>query len=474
LSELIVTGGVVITLDAQRRVIENGAVAMRGGRILAVGPAAEIAAQFPSPERVLDARGKAVLPGLIDTHAHAGHGLVKTLGNGDSAAWSEACRIIYSTASPAEFWFAEARLVGLERLKAGVTTGVSVLGGGDCIMRLDSPAAGEARARAIAEIGIRDIMAVGPRRPPFPHDYVLEDGTTRAISFEAMLETMGLLFERLHDRGRMRLSTFMPVYREATHDAAKVAEIKAQGRAVRELGTKFKARFHQDGHRNNSIAMADAMFGLLGPDAFLSHCTDLTDADIATLVKTGAHVIHNPTAIAAVRGFCPVVRLLDAGVNVAIASDGTAPDRSGDLFRHAFEAMRYAQRATRDDSLIPPGRALEMITVDAAAALGMEREIGSLEEGKRADLITVDLTAPHMVPANMPVWRVVCFATGADVRDVVIGGEVLMEGRRLSHLDEAEIVAAAEAETAQMLRRSGLSHLAVEEPGWGQTKYKRK
>ncbi|MBS7792150.1 amidohydrolase family protein [Roseococcus sp. SDR] len=469
MTELIVTGGTVITLDDARRVIPDGAVALRGGRIMGVGTAAEIAARFPKPARVLDAKGKAVLPGLIDTHAHAGHGLVKTMGNG-GPEWSEACRVIYSSASPAAFWYAEARLAGLERLKAGVTTGVSVLGGGDCIMRLDTPAAGEARARAIAEIGIRDIMAVGPRRPPFPHDFVMEDGSTRAIRFEDMLETMGLLFERVHDRGRMRLCTFMPVYREATHDAAKVAEIKAQGRAVRELGARFKARFHQDGHRTNSIVMADEMFGLLGPDAFLSHCTDLSDEDIATLVKTGAHVIHNPTAIAAVRGFCPVVKLLDAGVNVAVASDGTAPDRSGDMFRHAFEAMRYAQRAARDDSLIPPGRALEMITVDAAAALGMEREIGSLEEGKRADLITVDLTAPHMVPANMPVWRVVCYATAADVRDVVVGGELLMEGRRVAHLDEAEIVAAAEAETAQMLRRSGLSHLVAEDPGWRRTR----
>lgn len=463
----------VITLDATRRVIPDGAVAMRGGRILAVGTAAGIATQFPAPARVIEARGKAVLPGLIDTHAHAGHGLVKTLGNGDSAAWSEACRTIRSSASPASFWFAEARLVGLERLKAGVTTGVSVLGGGDCIMRLDAPAAGEARARAIAEIGIRDIMALGPRRPPFPHDFVMEDGSTPAIRFEDMLETMGLLFERLHDRGRMKLCTFMPGYREATHDAAKVAEIRKQGRAVRELGARFKARFHQDGHRANSIVMADAMFGLLGPDAFLSHCTDLTGEDIATLVRTGAHVIHNPTAIAAQRGFCPVAKLLDAGVNVAIASDGTAPERSGGMLRHAFEAMRYAQRAARDDSLLPPCRALEMITLDAAAALGMEREIGSLEEGKRADLITVDLTAPHMAPAGMPVWRVVCFATGADVRDVVIGGEVLMEGRRLAHLDEAEIVAAAEAETAQMLRRSGLAQMAVEEPGWGRVRYSR-
>jgi cytosine/adenosine deaminase-related metal-dependent hydrolase len=470
MSELLVAGGTVITLDEERRVIPDGAVAMRGGRILAVGTRAEVAKAFPAPERVLDARGKAVLPGLVDAHAHAGHGLVKTLGNGDFKAWGEACRVIYSSASPASFWYAEARLAALERLKAGVTTGVSVLGGGDCIMRVDTPAAGEARARAIDEIGLREVMAVGPRRPPFPHDYVMEDGSVSAIRFEDQLETMGLLFERLHGKGRMRLCTMMPVYRESTHDRAQVAEVKAQGRKVRELGAGFKTIFHQDGHRAGSIAMAQDMFGLLGPDAFLSHCTDLTDADIAALVKSGAHVVHNPTAIAAVTGFCPVVKLLDAGVNVAVGSDGTAPDRSGDLFRHAFEAMRYAQRAERDASLLPPGRALEMITIDAARAIGMGREIGSLEEGKRADLITVDLTAPHMVPANMPVWRVVCFATGADVRDVVIGGELLMEDRKLPHLDEAEIVAAAEAEAATMLRRSGLAWLAVEDPGWRRTR----
>ncbi|WP_424810607.1 amidohydrolase family protein [Roseococcus sp. YIM B11640] len=466
MSEILVSGGVVVTLDEERRVIEDGAVAMRGGRILAVGPRAEVERDFPSPDQRIDARGKAVLPGLVDAHAHAGHGLVKTMGNGDFAAWGEACRVIYSQASPPGFWYAEARLAALERLKAGVTTGVSVLGGGDCIMRTDTPAAGEARARAVDEVGIREVMAVGPRRPPFPHDYVMEDGATRAISFEDHLETMGLLFEALHGRGRMRLCTFMPVYRETVHDKAVVAGIRAQGRKVRELGATFNAIFHQDGHRAGSIAMAEEMFGLLGPDAFLSHCTDLTEADFAALKRSGAHVVHNPTALAAVSGFCPVVRLLEAGVNVAVGSDGTAPDRSGDLFRHAFEAMRYAQRAERDPSLIPPGKALEMITIDAAHAIGMGREIGSLEPGKRADLITVDLRAPHMAPANMPVWRIVCFATGADVRDVVIGGELLMEDRRLPHLDEAEIVAAAEAEAASMLRRSGLAWLAVEDPGW--------
>jgi len=464
---LLVTGGVLVTLDPARRVIPDGAVAIAGGRITAAGPRAEVEAALPAPARVLDARGKAILPGFVDSHGHAGHGLVKTMGNGDSAAWMEACRVIYTMASPPSFWAAEARLAGLERLMAGVTTGVSLLGGGDSIMRLDSPAAGEARAQAIAEIGIREMMAVGPTRPPFPRRY---DG--RDVSFAEQLEVLGLLFERLHGPGLdagglMRLCTIMPVYREARHDAAKLAEIRAQGDAVRALGARFGARFHQDGHRNGSIAMADAMFGLLGPDAFLSHCVDLTDADIETLVRTGAHVVHNPTAIAAVRGFCPVVRMLEAGVNVVIGSDGTAPDRSGDMLRHGFEAMRYAQRAARDDRLLPPGRILEMMTIDAARALGMEAEIGSLEPGKRADLITIDLTAPHMAPANMPVSRIIHFATGADVRDVVVEGRVLMEGRQVPHVDPAAIVAEAEAATAAMLRQSGLGALVVEDPGWG-------
>jgi len=465
MSSLLVTGGVLIALDPARRVIPDGAVAIRDGRIMAAGPRREVEQALPAPDRVLDARGKAILPGFVDTHGHAGHGLIKTMGNGDSAAWMEACRVIYTTASPPEFWYAEARLAGLERLMAGVTTGVSLLGGGDSIMRVDTPAAGEARAQAIGEIGIRDVMAIGPTRPPFPRRY-----DDRDIHFQDQLEVLGLLFERLHNRGLLRLCTIMPVYREATHDAAKVAEIRAQGDAVRALGARFGARFHQDGHRQGSIAMADGMFGLLGPDAFLSHCVDLTDADIETLVRTGTHVVHNPTAIAAVRGFCPVVRLLEAGVNVAIGSDGTAPDRSGDMLRHAFEAMRYAQRAARDDALIPPGRALEMITIDAARALGMEAEVGSLEPGKRADVITVDLTAPHMVPANMPVSRIVQFATGADVRDVIVDGRLLMEARHTPHLDKDGIVAAAEAATAAMLRCTGLGQLVMEDPGWGRVR----
>lgn len=473
-ASLLIRGGVVITMDPARRVIEDGAVAVSGDRIAAVGPRAEVEAGWRAPQ-VIDAKGRAVLPGFIDGHAHAGHGLVKTMGGGDSEAWSEACRIIYTLASPPAFWRAEAELAALERLRNGVTTGVSLLGGGDSIMRTDDPAHGDAHCEGVAAIGIRAIVAVGPTRPPHPREYASWEGDTERrypVRFEQQAETCAALIERWHGAadGRIAIATLMPVYREATHDPAKVAEIERQGRIMRELGRKHGTLFHQDGHRAGSIEMADRMFGLCGPDAFFSHCTDLTEEDIETLVRTGTAVVHNSSAIAQVRGHCPVPRLLEAGVTVMIASDGTAPDRGTDMFRHMVMCARLHQRAARDERLMPTGKLLEMITIDAAKGIGREADLGSLEVGKKADVITVDLATPHAYPPNMPVHRVVWFAQGSDVRDVIVDGRVLMRERAVPHLDEAAILAAAARETETMLARSGLTPLTHVDPGWGRTR----
>ena len=146
--DLLITGGTVIAMDPARRVIPDGAVAVKDGKIAAVGLAADLP---QTATQVIDARGCAIMPGLIDCHAHAGHGLVKTLAGGDSAAWSDACRRIYTLASPPSFWRAEARLAALERLMFGVTTGLSLLGGGDSVMRTDSPAHGDAHCQGVAE-----------------------------------------------------------------------------------------------------------------------------------------------------------------------------------------------------------------------------------------------------------------------------------------------------------------------------------
>ena len=138
MADLIIAHGHIITMDDKRTVIDDGAIAIVKDRIVDIGPAKDILARHQAPE-IIDARGMAIIPGLIDAHAHAGHGLIKTLGAGDTDAWYRACELAYTVASTPEFWYAEARLAALERLKFVVTAGVSLLGGGDTIIRTDDP-----------------------------------------------------------------------------------------------------------------------------------------------------------------------------------------------------------------------------------------------------------------------------------------------------------------------------------------------
>ena len=469
--DLILDGGTVITMDGDRRVIADGAVAVRDGRIAAVGPRDEVLAAHPDAAARIDARGRAILPGLIDAHSHAGHGLVKTLGNRRSGVWMDACGEIYTRHSPPEFWAAEAALAALERLRFGVTTAVSLLGGGDSVMRTDDPAHADAHCRAVRGVGVRTVLAVGPTRPPHPRPYRGADGVERSVSFEQQLETVAEIIRRWHGRegiaGGTRVATLTPVHRiEHGDDPALTAEAERQARATRDLGRAHGCLFHQDGHRKGSAELA-LRWGLMGPDAFMSHCTDLTPGDIDAFADTGTGVVHNPSAIASVRGDCPAIELMERGVPVVLGSDATAPDRSTDMFRHMFMAMRLHQRRFRDETVLPPGKVLEMCTADTAGVLSLSHEIGSLEPGKLADIVTVDLSAPHMAPRNMPVSRVVCFAGGGDVRDVVVGGRVLLRDGAFTEADREAIVAEADRAAAAMLRSAGLEAEVIERPGWG-------
>lgn len=182
MADLIISGAFIITMDPSRRVIPRGSIVIERGKIVAVGPTADIEASHSASE-VMHAEGKVMLPGLIDVHAHAGHGLIKTMGMEQGNHWEEMCGEVYTQASPPEFWYAEARLAALERLRFGVTCGVSLLGGGDTIMRTDDPAYGSAHCEGVANIGTRSVVAVGPTRAPHPRTYASRDADDRAVPY---------------------------------------------------------------------------------------------------------------------------------------------------------------------------------------------------------------------------------------------------------------------------------------------------
>jgi 5-methylthioadenosine/S-adenosylhomocysteine deaminase len=470
--DTLLTGGTVVTMDAERRVIEDGAVAVSEGRIVAVGPAAELAQEAAE---VIDCTGKVLIPGLVDVHAHAGHAMIRSMGMHGGDRWEEICGEVYTRASPPDFWYAEARLAALERLRFGVTTGVSLLGGGDTIMRTDDPAHADAHCRGVAEVGTRSVVAVGPTRAPHPRDYASWEGDRQErypVDFDRQLVTCLDVADRWHDthEGRIRIALLYPVLRDeherdmAPEDYAAACE---QARIVRQHSRDRGLLFTQDGHWRGSVRRAEGL-GLLGPDALLSHCIDLHEDEVTLIARTQTRVAHNPSANASIMGRCPAVELMAQGACVALGSDATAPDRSGDMLRHMQQVMHYHRTHFRDAAVLPIGQALAMATIDGARALGMAERIGSLEPGKQADVVAVDLRRAHLYPPQMTVHRLVCFANGNDVSDVMVGGEMVLRQGRATRVDEAAILDDAAAQAALMIERiGGQADLALPGDFWG-------
>lgn len=445
--DLLIRCATIVTVDPDRRVIEDGWIAVNGDRIAAIGTGAP-----PPARRVIDRPGLIALPGLIDAHSHAGHGLVRAAGDGDGDLWFKICEDIYAFAASPDFWLAEQRLAQLERLLGGVTTAISLLGGGADIYRTDTVEAGDAHCTATLESGLRTIMAVGPGRLPFPR---LFGPDRHPVSFDAQMQVCADLIARHDDvlTRRTGVALIMPVYTTA-HMASQGDKIRGMSTAMRALQDQTGALFTQDGHREGSIALARDL-GLLSPRASLGHSVDLTPADFDALVETGAAIIHNPSAIMSIMGRCPVPELLEAGVTVCLGSDAGAPDRGFDMFRHMAQAMHYHRRHFRDPAVLPEGKTLEMCTIDAARALGLEADLGSLEPGKKADIILLDGRKPHLWPPVMTLNRITHFASAADVDTVIVDGRILMEGRDPARIDVPKVLDDAQRQAETVFEMTG-------------------
>ncbi|KAE9627262.1 amidohydrolase family protein [Parasedimentitalea maritima] len=458
-ADTLIVGGTIATMNPERQVIENGALAVAGGQIIAIGAASDLREQVQA-DRVIDCTSHVIFPGLIDVHAHAGHGIIKSIGMHSGDRWEDICGQVYTQASPPDFWYAEARLAALERLRFGVTTGVSLLGGGDTIMRTDHPEYAAAHCRGVTEVGTRSVVAVGPTRAPHPHNYASWNNGQKSeypVTFEQQFQTCQQIVDDLHDTqgGRINFAMLYPVLRdehERDMTAKDYATAREQAQLVRQYARDKGLIFTQDGHWRGSVRRAEKL-GLLGSQTLLSHCIDLHPDEISLLAASDTKIAHNPSANASIQGRCPAIEMMVEGVTVALGSDATAPDRSADMFRHMQQAMHYHRTFFKNAGVLPIGQVLEMCTIGAARALGMADRIGSIEVGKQADIVTVDLRRPHLFPPNMALHRLVCFANGNDVSNVMIGGELVLDQGRATRVDQEAILDDAAEQAALMIER---------------------
>lgn len=206
---------------------------------------------------------------------------------------------------------------------------------------------------------------------------------------------------------------------------------------------------------------------LLGPDIHVQHCTGISLDEARILAETGTHVASTPSA-GQLTSPCPVPELIEMGCNVVTTTDGSAPRSGFDLIEKS-QLMQLVHRGRlHNHYLFPVGKLLEMITIDAAKAIGWDDELGSLEPGKKADIITVDLNQPHLAPAGMSLRKWVLLGSGRDVDHVMVNGVFRLRANKLLSVDQDEVLRSADIEAQATLRRAGLEYTSQPSDGfWG-------
>jgi len=476
--DILIENGTIITMDKERRIIERGSVAILEDRIVDIGKESET--KYDA-DKVINAKNKVVMPGLIDAHGHAGHGLIKTICEHSSNEWEAFADRVYRHFTTKESWYVEGLLSAAEKLKFGTTCGVSFLGGG-VTFRSDDPVFADMHAKAIEDAGIRGIFGIGPSGLYYPlgstgfSTYQGAERVESEVTFENSLKITETVLRKWSRPGKGRVHACLALNRVSpSSKEAKAEEIDAiagQAAEIRRLADNYKVSIMSHAHGGEvEFAYRNHPFSL-GSDVQLVHCDGISEAEIAILAKTGTKVIHCPSARAIIAKRCPVVELLDAGINVAIATDGSAPDRSFCLFKDMRLAMRLQQTHFGSSNYLPPGKILEMVTIDAAENLGLSSLIGSLEVGKKADVILLDMMKPHLVPFFMPVHRVVYEALGTDVDTAIVDGKILMQNRQLKSLDEEEVLRKAQHEAERIVNENQCwDYMRPPKGFWGCSKY---
>jgi 5-methylthioadenosine/S-adenosylhomocysteine deaminase len=476
--DILVENGIVITMDPRRRVLEGASIAIADGRIVDVGPADALRARAGGAKRI-DARRKAVLPGLVDLHAHMGGGLIKTIGEGlDAVRWRNMIEFVLSRATSLDWWRVETRINALERLKFGVTCIYTQLGGNGT--RTDDTRLTQAVAQELEAIGLRTRFGLAPARPPWPRTFSTWDGETRTdrqVTFEHVIDNCDrILSDHKSNPGKLvdYCVALSRLGNRNAHDPVWSPEregwVRRQAEAIRDLMTKHDVGFWTHMYGNAIEYAYDEKLGLLGPKTILSHCTDISERSIRIMAETGTHAAHHPRAnrLYTYPGRCPVPEMIDAGVTVGLGADAPPPNRNCDIFLDMKAAMRLQRMHFKDPQMLPAGKLLEMATIDGYKALGLDHDLGSIEVGKKADLITIDLFQPHLYPVNMPVHRVVYEATGQDVRDVIVDGRLIIENRKVLTIDEEQALDDAEDVNRRMIERAGLQPFTeIPDRFWG-------
>jgi cytosine/adenosine deaminase-related metal-dependent hydrolase len=458
----------IVTVDEQRRIVKNGSIIVSGSTIHDIGKDAEIRQKYGgqiAPGDVIDGSRCAVLPGLVNTHAHTFEHLSRGLFPDRLASrpWSYEYFLPFQAVLTEEEAYLSATMACLDMLKVGTTCFI------DSSMLVSNKHLDSA-VQAISDSGIRAFVGRGvcDKRPTDLPASFRPEWAERVfgLSTERALGEMEDVLKRWASRPSGRVRAWATIYGWLSFSTDQLF-LGAKRLADRYgVGTEYhittyieEARDIEREHGVWPITYLDRL-GALGSNVLLIHVIAIKDHEVDLLASHGTKVAHCPgTAFrlakgAAVMGKMP--EMLAKGVTVALGADGVCSCGTFDITRQMFLAAGLFKDARMDPAMIPAEQALEMGTINGARALLSEREFGSIEVGKKADLILFDMDRPEWVPAHDVVRTLVYSATGDSVKTMIVDGQVVMRNRMLQTLDERKVLDQAREAGERIAARAGL------------------
>jgi len=450
---ILITNGIVVTMNKKREVLHDGAVYIESGKIAAVGDTKSLSKEY-SNAKVIDAKEKIVLPGLINAHTHSAQTLLRGLGD-DMNLFEWLAKLVYPIAeslTPDDVYIASL-VAFMEMIRFGVTTVI------DNHKDLASKEAVIKVADAAQKVGIRAVIARGVRDwvprcekweiPKFVVPYTVE---------EEMKITKELI--EMYN-GKNELITIIPgpaaMFTSSEHLLIETNKLAKEYKIpyhmhIAETQGSVKACLEDFGKREVELLYD---LGILGPQSQIVHAVWLDDKEIDYLAETGAHVVYCPVSNMFLgSGIAPIVKMLEKGVNVTIGTDGSASNNNQDI----ISTLKYGALLQKvhhlKSTVISAETMLEMATINGAKALGMENEIGSIEVGKKADVIIVRTDVPELTPVNNPVSSIIYAGVATDVDTVIINGDVVLENGNLTKVDTATVLSEANKKISDLYKRA--------------------
>lgn len=386
---------------------------------------------------VINGEKKVLMPGLVNTHTHLSMSLLRGLADDLSLdMWLNDHIWPVEANLNGKYCYAGALLSCIEMIKSGTTTF------NDMYFFMDDV------AKAVEEAGLRGMLSHGM--------IDLGDEEKRKAEFKETLR----IIEKCHDAadGRIKVAFGPHAPYTCSEELLKGVREKACEMGLKihihVSETEFEVQQVVEAHGSRPFEYLNEI-GFLGGDVMAAHAVWLSDKEIEIIKKNRVNLSHNPASnMKLASGISPVSKLIDAGVNVSLGTDGAASNNNLDMIEEMKIAALLQKVDTGDSTALPAQKVFEMATIGGAKALGLQDEIGTIEAGKKADMILLDMNAAHLTPFRHPMSHLVYAANGGDVDTVICNGEILMQNKELKVLDEAEVIKLAEDGAHELLSKS--------------------